>query len=404
MKRAAIALAGTLGILGVVLAASASAGPNKAAVTDQNKPILVGAVMAVTGPQSTYDVPPQVSAEIAAADINRAGGVLGRKLKVVRYDMKSDRTLGGTTALDAISKGAEVLLVTCDFDVGSPAALAGQKKSVVSMSLCAGAPQFGPQGIGPLAFTAGMAAETESAGGAEWAYKKKGWRTAYLLTDTTVQYLKSWGQGFEDRWKQMAGKNGIVGKDTFLNADPSIAAQITRIKALPKQPDVIAMPSFPPGGASAVRQMRAAGITAPILACVALDGTYWLKAVPGLKNFYVTNYGSYTGNDGDPKVNALYRKYVKRTGKPPTISYYIRGYTAMQALARGIQQARTTKGPALAKAMEKFKNVPFLTGPTTFTKQFHISFKNSVSITQIVNGKPKSVARLVPTKVPKPRF
>jgi branched-chain amino acid transport system substrate-binding protein len=295
-------------------------------------------------------------------------------------------------------------LVTCDFDVGSPAALAGQKKNVVSMSLCAGAPQFGPKGIGPLAFTAGMAAETESSGGAEWAYKKKHWRSVYILTDTTVQYLKSWGQGFEDRWTQLAGKKSILGKDTFLNADPSIASQITRIKQLPKQPDFIAMPSFPPGGASAIRQMRAAGITAPILACVALDGTYWLKAVPGLKDFYVTDYGSYTGTDGNPKINTLYKKYVKRAGKAPIFSYYIRGYGAMQALARGIEKAKTTNGPALQKALETFKNEPLLTGPTTFTKQFHISFTQAVTITAIVNGKPKFVARVVPTKVPKPRF
>jgi len=403
MKRVAIALTSTLMVLGVVLATSASAGPQGAASVNAKKPIIVGAVVAVSGPQSTYDMPPQVSAEIAAADINRAGGILGgRPIKVVRYDMKSDRTLGGTTALNAISKGAEVLLVTCDFDVGSPAALAGQKKNVVSMSLCAGAPQFGPKGIGPLAFTAGMAAETESSGGAEWAYKTKKWRNAYLLTDTTVQYLKSWGQGFEDRWKGMGGK--IVGKDTFLNADPSIASQITRIKSLPKQPDIIAMPSFPPGGASAIRQMRAAGITAPIIACVALDGTYWLNAVPGLKNFYVTDYGSYTGKDSDPKINMLYRKYVARTGKPPTFSYYIRGYGAMQALALGIQKAGTTKGPALAKTMESFKSEPFITGSTTFTKEFHISFTQAVTITAIVGGKPKFVARVVPTKVPKPRF
>lgn len=398
MKRAVGALAGVVAALGVMLVASASAEPQQA-----KKPIVIGAVIAVSGPQSTYDMPPEISAEIAAEDINRSGGILGgRPIKVVRYDMKSDRTLGGTTALKAISQGAEVLLVTCDFDVGSPAALAAQKKGVVSMSLCAGAPQFGPAGIGNLAFTAGMAAETESSGGAEWAFKTKKWRNAYILTDTTVQYLKSWGQGFEDRWKGMGGK--VVGKDTFLNADASIAAQITRIKALPKPPDVIAMPSFPPGGASAIRQMRAAGINSPIIGCVAFDGTYWLNAVPGLKNFYVTDYGSYTGNDSDPKINMLYRKYVRKAKAPPAISYYIRGYGAMQALALGIQKAGTTKGSTLSRTLETFKDEPFITGPTTFTKEFHISFKQAVTITAIAGGKPKFVARLVPTKVPKPRF
>ena len=117
MKRALGALAGAVAVLGVgvMLVASASAEPQQA-----KKPIVVGAVIAVSGPQSTYDMPPEISAEIAAQDINKSGGILGgRPIKVVRYDMKSDRTLGGTTALKAISQGAEVLLVTCDFDAFS---------------------------------------------------------------------------------------------------------------------------------------------------------------------------------------------------------------------------------------------------------------------------------------------
>lgn len=399
MMRRVLAVKLAIGLLGAgVIAMSATSASAATA-----KPLIVGAAVALTGPQAAYDTPPLISAEIAAADINRRGGIMGRQIKVVRYDMKSDRTLGPTAALDAISDGAEVLLVSCDFDVGSPAALAAQKKGVVSMSLCAGSPQFGPQGIGPLAFTAGMAAQTEAAGGAQWAYKK-GWRKAYILEDSSVDYLKNWSQGFEDSWIKLAGKANVVGKDTFLNSDPSIATQITRIKALDTPPDFIALPSYPPGGASAIRQLRAAGIDFPIIACVALDGTYWLNAVPGLKNFYVTDYGSYVGNDKDPRINALYKKYkLKNKGKPPTFSYYVRGYGAMEALAKGIQGAKSTNGVKVQKALERFRNVPLLTGPTTFTNVFHISFTQAVTITAIQNGKPVYADRIVPKFIPKPR-
>ena len=49
----------------------------------------------------------------------------------------------------------------------------------------------------------------------------------------------------------------IVGRDTFKNDDASIASQITRIKELPEQPDVIMLCSVMPGAAAAVRQLRA---------------------------------------------------------------------------------------------------------------------------------------------------
>jgi branched-chain amino acid transport system substrate-binding protein len=41
-----------------------------------------------------------------------------------------------------------------------------------------------------------------------------------------------------------------------------------------------------PGGAVAVRQLRAAGIGLPILTGSSMDGTYWLASAPGLTDFY----------------------------------------------------------------------------------------------------------------------
>ena len=51
----------------------------------------------------------------------------------------------------------------------------------------------------------------------------------------------------------------IVGSDTFKNDDASIASQITRIKELAEEPDVIMLCSVMPGAAAAVRQILGAG-------------------------------------------------------------------------------------------------------------------------------------------------
>jgi hypothetical protein len=54
----------------------------------------------------------------------------------------------------------------------------------------------------------------------------------------------------------------------------SCSAQITRLKAVNPAPDVIELCSYPQGGASAVRQIRAASIKTPIASDNAMDGTY----------------------------------------------------------------------------------------------------------------------------------
>ena len=86
----------------------------------------------------------------------------------------------------------------------------------------------------------------------------------------------------------------LVGEDTFKNDDASIAAQITRIKSLPEEPDAIMLCTMMPGAVSAVKQIRAAGIKAPILNGSGMSGSYWLSAVPDLSNFFVPDQGFYS--------------------------------------------------------------------------------------------------------------
>jgi len=48
-------------------------------------------------------------------EINKAGGVLGKQLKVQWIDTKSDKALAATNALELIGKGAVAIIATCDF-------------------------------------------------------------------------------------------------------------------------------------------------------------------------------------------------------------------------------------------------------------------------------------------------
>ncbi len=362
--------------------------------------IVIGAAVAKTGLLSFTDVPALPAAEAAIANINEEGGVDGQKLKLISADTKSDRAIAPQVALELIDQGAEVLLVTCDFDYGAPAALAAQEKGVLSMSLCAGEPRFGPEGIGKLAFSAGVATNGEGAAGAQFARDELEAQTAYLLEDPTLVYDQYWVSAFEDSFTDLGGE--VLGKDTFENSDPSIASQITRIRDLPEEPDVIGMCSYPPGGASAVKQIRAAGIEAPFVSCVAMDGDYWTEAVPNLNDFYTTSYGSVNGDDENEDANQILAD-VKSAGDAPATSHYLEGYTSVELLAEGIEQAGTTDGEELAAAMEAFDGVEVTLGEITFTEQYHVPQDRQVAINEIVNGKSQFRLRLLPESVPEPR-
>lgn len=365
---------------------------------DAKKPIKIGAVLGFSGLLKPYEGEAFITAQLAADDINAAGGIDGRKIEFIVRDTKSDPNLSSQAALEAISDGAEIVL-TSDYDFGGPAARATIGKGILAMSVFASPPKFGPTALGPLAFSGGIMTTAEGAAAAEFAYKRN-WRNAYELEDTSIEYTRSFHQYFRNAWTKLGGK--LVGRDAWQNSDLSLATQITKIKALPQPPDFIVMSTYNPGGTSAVRQLRAAGINVPIVGGQPMDGNYWVSAVPNLTNFYVTTYASYVGDDSDPFVNQLRERFKAKTGQYPTTGYYVTGYNVMDLLAQAIKAANSTNGQALAKTLESRQWMTRPLGKTCFTAQWHVSACRPFAVMEIRDGQPHFVGRYTPSSVQEP--
>jgi branched-chain amino acid transport system substrate-binding protein len=363
------------------------------AESGSKEPIVVGAAVAETGFLSNSDLPPLQGLKVAVEDINADGGVLGRPLKLVVADMKSDRTQGGAAALRTIDDGAVLGIVSCDLDFGSPAAIEFAKKEILSISLCAGSPDYGPRGVSPLTFSAGQATPSEAAGAALFAWEEKGYKTAYIFKDTLLDYSMTWGSNFNKSFTAYGGK--IVGQDTYNNEDASVQTQIARMKAVNPPPDVIAMCGVQPGGPASIRQMRSAGIDAPLVMCDGLDGRNWLPSVPGLKDAFVVSYGDATGNDPEEPINEFFKKYIAKFGEPNN-GHPLMGYATSEILVEGIEKAKSTDGPAIQAELQKMTNFQSIVGCTTFDEEWHVSFCRPTAFQEIKDGKMSFAARVEP--------
>ncbi len=363
-----------------------------------DKPVF-GLVMSFSGWFAPIDADTIAGAKLAAAEISAAGGVLGQPIEVVEFDNKSEPPLGADGAVEVIGKGAKAILFPSDFDFGAPGAYVALQKDVVAFS-GASDPKFGVQGVGPLAYSTSNASQAQGGLLAEWAFKQKGWKTAYVLLDNTIAYTKSLCGSFATRWTELAGKDGLLGQDTFLNNDPSIAAQVTRITSLSKKPDLIFFCSYAPGGPSAIRQLRAAGIAAPIVTGESLDGDYWIGSVPDLSNFYVISYGSKYGDDPDPEVNGFFKRFEAKFGRKADVSYGLRGYSAVQAWALAANKAGSLDGSKVAAVLDTFDKNPLVIGPTTYTGKLHIQTTRPMAILSVTDGKFKSVGRFTVESFP----
>src|SRR6059058_3513197 len=97
-----------------IAATSASGGGNAGT-------ILIGISTAKTGILAPYDLQASQLFEMRIKQINKAGGVLGKKLAVQWIDTKSDKPTAATNAEELIGKGAVAIVATCDFDFSFPA-------------------------------------------------------------------------------------------------------------------------------------------------------------------------------------------------------------------------------------------------------------------------------------------
>ena len=373
---------------------SSSAAPaSSSSSTKSSSPIVIGAAIAKTGLLSAYDLPAWTAFQMEVANANAAGGIDGHKIKLISADTKSVIPNGATVAKQLLSQGAQMLVVSCDYDFGSPAAGIAQAAGDVSMSLCAQSPLFGVQGIGNKAYTVSEDVVTEGAVVATFARKQKGLKNAFLIVDNTLQYNRGLCDGFKKAFTGLGGK--IAGVATWSGKDPSIATEITQLQN--SGADSLMLCSIPPNGSGALRQLGAAGVKVPVLSGGGMDGTYWVSAVPHISNFFITTQVSVFGNDSNPAVNQFVKAYTKATGKPPATAYAAVGYSAAQALVAALHgTGGNPDGTAVQGMLDKFNKQPLLIGPTSFSPTDHIPVDRPMVVIRYSNGKPQYLSRQAP--------
>src|SRR3977135_1007170 len=152
--------------------------------------IVVGFATAASGFMQAYDKPAQDAAMIRIDEINKAGGLLGKKIKAVFADTKTDQAEGAKAGLAVLDQGADLVIVSCDYDFGAPAALQAQSAGNLSFFLCAESIKAGIPGVGPYSFSGSVLAAVQGATLAEWADQKKNARTFYRLVGSLTGYHK----------------------------------------------------------------------------------------------------------------------------------------------------------------------------------------------------------------------
>lgn len=368
-------------------------------------PIFIGGTLCLTGIQAPLDTPGLKGAELAVDVLNKSGGVLGRPIKFVNLDGKSDPVTVGNNARQLINQGAELIVAPCDFDMGGPADRAAQAAGVVGISVCASSPLHGSVTLGDKQFTLSMWNTTMGAAAAQYAYEQ-GYRNAYVITDTFISYTTTLSKYFIEHFKKLGGN--IVYEDKYTQGAQDFSAQLARMKRkfeAGQKPDMIFISSYMPDLALIIRTIRSAGIDIPIGGGDSYDDSGLFKALGkqfGNDIFFVTH--SWMEPGVRPEMASFLEKYKEKYGDAPETSMVATGWDTIMVMAQAVTQAGSTNGDKVAKALES-NTYHLLTGDLNWAPAC-AGHEPSIQapVIKIQEGKPQFVKWIDPKSVPKPPY
>lgn len=379
-----------------VAAPSGGATSSGAAATGDT--IKIGGGFALTGDESSLDLPAANGAKLAAKEINAAGGVLGKQIDLIVHDSQYKMDVTAQIAKQFVEQDKAVAVIGfTDTDSVLASGPTIQGAGLPFITAGATSPKI-PTQVGDKMFLACFGDNVQAAAGAEFGFKKFG-KSAYLLWDKGVEYTTLLGGYFKSRYTELGGT--IVLEDQYDDKATDFSAQIAKIKALATQPDFYYIAAMPYNVGPVVKQFRDAGLTGPIIGGDGYD-TPDLVSVAGsaAENVFFSTHALMDAQGGTDGIKKFIAAYNKEYGHDPENAFAALGYDTMYLLADALKRAGSTDAAAITKAIKETKDFPGITGKITFGDS-NVPQKG-VTIIAIKDGKFTLGAEVVPEKVPAP--
>lgn len=361
--------------------------------------ILIGAPANLTGALSSLDTPALNGAKLKVAEINAAGGVLGQQLKLDIYDTKTDPTVIASTASQLINEDkVPVIMGFTDSDSVLALGPIAERAGIPFVTPGATSPKL-PQQVGKDMFLACFGDNVQASAGAEFLRHKLKAKTVYLLSDNSTEYTTLLARYFKQAFRHDGGK--IVLEDNYKSGDKSFSAQITKLKALAKQPDALYVSAMPDDIGLVVKQMRQAGVMQPIVGGDGYD-TPLLISVGGeaANNVYYSTH-AFMSENSTPAIRKFYIAYQKTYNTPPENAFAALGYDTIGLIANAIKRAGSTQPDKIRAALAATKGYQGITGSISYRPGVRVPDK-TVAMIGVKDKKLFLAAEITPKWVPKP--
>ncbi len=360
--------------------------------------LTIGVATAQTGGLAVYDGPVIEGFRIAIDEINAAGGINGNiKIKTIDKDVRSDAAQTSIAVQELVDEKVNVVILPCDADPAFAAAAIVNDAKVPAFSTCASSPTLPLMG-GDYVFANFPGDNVQSTVSAKWAHDQ-GHRSAYLLYSPESQYT-TLPLYFGDVMEKLGGK--IVGKATYKLDQQDFSAEVTKIKSISPQPDVIMTAAYEPNFPAFIKQLRAAGVTSQVIGSDGIDSPTTFSLGKAAEGVVFTTAGHATPGSELEKFNALYKS---KTGNDSETVFNAIGYDLVKVIEAAVIAAGSTDSVKLRAAIANLENVRGATSLITYKGTQGMPVRE-VSLVRVKGGERELVGQPEPEAdlIPAPRM
>lgn len=342
------------------------------------EPIRLGEIEPLTGKEAAFGQASRRGVQMAVAEINARGGVLGRPIVVVVEDNQSKAGDSATIAKKLVSRDKVVGLISggtssnC-VEIG-PVAQAARVPFVATTATAAKVTE-----LGSFVFRNCFIDEFQAQVMSKFARGSLKLRRVALLSSSSSIMSVGLARAFRESFTRAGGE--IAVDQRYAEGDKDFRAQLTAIKNA--RADGIFVPGYYTEAALICRQARELGLTQPIFGSDGWEAPELVQiggaAVEG--TYYCSHYSS---ESTAPAVVEFVRKYRAAHGGETPDSMAPLAYDAAMILLDAIARAGTTDGARVREALAATRDFPGVTGRTTIDARRNAS--KSAVIVVVKNG------------------
>lgn len=364
-----------------------------AAFAVETEPVAIAALYNLSGSQAGLDVPSYRGARLAVAEANRAGGVLGRAIRLVQVDGESRPALitERTAALLVQVPKLSALMGFSDTDMVLAAAPLAAQHHRPFVTSGATSPRL-PAQVPDYLFLACFGDNVQAAAAAEWLYRDRGARTVVVLYNSEMEYTRLLHGYFVARFAQLGGK--------VLKVSSYAPATIEKAVGAAPQADAVFIAAGPEDAVNATLLLRQGGYLGPIIGGDGFDSDAWEKHAE-VKDVYFTTHVYLGADNPDPRVIAFRKAYLAaHPGNAPD-AFAALGYDTARLILAAIAKAGDSDPAKVLRALAGMQRFQGVTGTLSYPAGSRIPTK-SVTIVRYEAGQRRLVRQLAPERVPAP--